>query len=67
MTNVVQGKFKQKSETVFQCVNCNGQAFWLDEEGTVTCRTCKAKQLPPKEWIDKALAIIDEDDGEVEE
>lgn len=50
--NVIEGNFGQKKEIVYQCLNCEGQTFWLDEQGTITCKACKATQLPPKEWVD---------------
>jgi len=65
MGKVVEGKFGQKKEIVFQCISCEAQSFWLDVEGTITCRACKAKQLPPKEWVERCLAEFN--DGEVEE
>lgn len=55
MGEIVEGKFKQKVEVVYECARCEGQSFWLDEEGTITCRACKAKQIPPQIWIDKLV------------
>ena len=59
MGEIIEGVFGQKKEVVFQCVNCDAQTFWLDEEGTITCKVCKAKQLPPKEWADKLVSLFD--------
>lgn len=59
MGDIVEGRFGIKQEVVFQCLNCEAQSFWLDEEGTITCKVCKTKQVPPREWVDKCLSNID--------
>lgn len=59
ITGVVFGG--KKPELVYECINCNGQTFWVDGQGTITCKACKACQLPPQEWIDKAVENLSED------
>lgn len=60
MGQVVSGKFKQKQELVYGCVECEGQAFWLNEEGTVTCKVCGVRQRPPLDWIRSCAGLHDE-------
>lgn len=55
MGDVVKGQFVQKTDRVYACINCECQVFWLDAEGTITCKACKAKQLPPGDWVDKLV------------
>lgn len=56
MGKVIQGKFTQKNDVVYLCPFCEtGQGFWVDEGGTITCRTCSTKQLPPTEWLTQSL------------
>jgi len=66
MTTVIKGNFGQKEELVYECVNCNGQSFWLNEDGSITCKTCSIKQAPPVEWIelllDNAKENLEEDE-----
>lgn len=56
----ISGRFTPKQETVYTCSQCSGQAFWLNEGGTVTCRTCSGRQKPDLEWVKDALGIHEE-------
>lgn len=71
MGNVVSGKFKHKQELVYGCVDCEGQAFWLNVGGTITCKVCSLRQRPPLNWIKDSLGLHDEvietDEEDVEE
>lgn len=67
MSNIVDlsSRFVPKQEIVFSCLECGGQAFWIDEGGTVTCRTCKMKQKVDFQWCMDAIKIHQEDGHEV--
>lgn len=65
MGDVIQGKWGQKQEIVYQCPHCGvGQSFWIDEGGSITCRTCKAKQVAPSEWLEDATSYISDETEE---
>lgn len=66
MTNVVTGAFRRKEEIVFCCLYCSGQAWWIDDDGTCTCRTCKMKQALSKEWLEKAIKVANENGNQVD-
>lgn len=57
-------RFVKKEEIVFSCLSCGGQGFWIDEGGTVTCRTCKVRQKVDGDWIRDAVRIHNEDGGD---
>lgn len=61
----LKSRFVQKQEIVFSCVACGGQAFWLNEGGTITCRTCSVKQKVDVDWLKDAIQLH-AGDGEFE-
>lgn len=54
MGKIVPGKFVQKQDLVYPCKECGNQTFWIQQGGTVCCKTCSMKQLPSPDWC-KAL------------
>lgn len=68
MGNVVTGKFNIKKEYVLECCFCNeGQQFWVNEDGTITCIPCGSRQKPPREWMEKCMGEIIKEEQETEE
>lgn len=60
MGEVVEGKFNQKVDMVYECPFCKeGQKFWIDEGGTISCISCSSKQLPPEGWTKEVLEAWD--------
>jgi len=60
MSNIIEGRFVQKEERVYNCHNCSSQKFWIDYAGTVTCYDCKQRQLPPVDWFHHLADMIKE-------
>lgn len=57
MTKVtdISSRFVPKQELILMCPECECQVWWLDEAGTITCKACKAAQLVPDDWLEKAM------------
>lgn len=59
----LSSRFAPKQEIVFTCMQCQGQIFWINDGGTVSCRTCNLRQKVATEWLKTAVELLEETEG----